>query len=82
MDRALYGIRAVELAAGVAGPMTAMLLADFGADVVKVETPTSSRDRQRPGFAMWGRGKSSMVLDLRSDRGSDQLRRLLDRADV
>ncbi|MGH3302084.1 MAG: CoA transferase, partial [Streptosporangiaceae bacterium] len=47
-----------------------------------VETPTGSRDRQRPGFAMWGRGKSSMVLDLRSDRGSDQLRRLLDRADV
>jgi len=79
---ALSGIRAVELATGVAGPMAAMLLADFGADVVKVEPLAESDDRLRPGFAMWGRGKSSVVLDPRNGRGCDQLRRLLDRADV
>jgi crotonobetainyl-CoA:carnitine CoA-transferase CaiB-like acyl-CoA transferase len=79
---ALSGIRVAELATDVAGPMAAMLLADFGADVVKVEPPTGGGDRLRPGFAMWGRGKSSFVPDPRSHSARDQLRSLLDRADV
>jgi len=79
---ALSDIRVVELATGVAGPMAAMLLADFGADVVKVEPPTGGDDRLRTGFAMWGRGKSSLVPDPRIDSGRNQLQWLLDRADV
>jgi crotonobetainyl-CoA:carnitine CoA-transferase CaiB-like acyl-CoA transferase len=79
---ALSGIRVVELATGVAGPMAAMLLADFGADVVKVEPPSGTDDRLRPGFAMWGRGKSSVLQDPASRSGRDELQWLLDRADV
>ena len=82
MDGALSGIRVVELATGVAGPMAAMLLADFGADVVRVEPLSDVDDRLRPGFAMWGRGKSSVVLDAAGRSGRDQLQWLLDRADV
>jgi crotonobetainyl-CoA:carnitine CoA-transferase CaiB-like acyl-CoA transferase len=82
MAPALAGIRVVELASGIAGPMAAMLLADFGADVVKVEPPAGDPDRARPGFRVWGRGKASLVLDPASGRDQDRLRDLLGRADV
>src|SRR5579875_2205548 len=81
MEPALAGIRVVELASGIAGPMAAMLLADFGAEVVKVEPPTGDRDRARPGFLMWGRGKASLVLDYASDRDQERLAALLRGAD-
>jgi crotonobetainyl-CoA:carnitine CoA-transferase CaiB-like acyl-CoA transferase len=79
---ALHGIRVVELATGIAGPMAAMLLADFGADVVKLESPGGDPDRSRPGFAMWGRGKTSVTLDPGEEQDRDRARALLDAADV
>jgi crotonobetainyl-CoA:carnitine CoA-transferase CaiB-like acyl-CoA transferase len=79
---ALHGIRVVELATGIAGPMAAMLLADFGADVVKLEPPGGDPDRSRPGFAMWGRGKTSVTLDPDGQHGREHARALLDAADV
>ena len=82
MPGALHGIRVVELATGIAGPMAAMLLADFGADVVKLEPPGGDPDRWRPGFAMWGRGKTSVTLDPDREQDRDRARALLDGADV
>jgi crotonobetainyl-CoA:carnitine CoA-transferase CaiB-like acyl-CoA transferase len=79
---ALHGIRVVELATGIAGPMAAMLLADFGADVVKLESPGGDPDRSRPGFAMWGRGKTSVTLDPGEEQDRDRARALLDAADA
>ncbi|HTA10522.1 MAG TPA: CoA transferase, partial [Streptosporangiaceae bacterium] len=66
----------------VAGPMAAMLLADFGADVVKLEPPGGDLDRSRPGFAMWGRGKTSVTLGPDAKQDRDHARALLDAADV
>jgi crotonobetainyl-CoA:carnitine CoA-transferase CaiB-like acyl-CoA transferase len=82
VDAALAGIRVVELASGIAGPMAAMLLADFGAEVVKVETPEGDPDRGRPGFLMWTRGKASVALDPASEHDQEDLRALIGRADV
>ena len=74
MTAPLTGVRVVELAEGVAGPMTARLLVDAGADVVKVETPDGDRARgwepRRGGlgvvFDALNRHKRSVVLDLLS----------------
>ncbi|MBV8085287.1 MAG: CoA transferase [Chloroflexi bacterium] len=59
----LEGIRVVELSTGIAGPMAGMLLADYGADVIKVEPPGGDPGRALPGFAVWNRGKRSVVVD-------------------
>jgi len=61
--RALADVRVVDLSTGVAGPLAAMLLADFGADVVKVEPPSGDPGRSRPGFVMWNRNKRRLTID-------------------
>src|SRR2546423_15473483 len=68
---ALEGVRVVDASTGIAGPLAAMLLADFGAEVVKVEPPGGDPDRAEPGFSVWNRNKRSMVLDpgAAADRG-------------
>src|SRR2546423_10456870 len=67
---ALQGIRVVDASTGIAGPLVAMLLADFGAEVVKVEPPSGDPARREPGFAVWNRNKQGVVLDtgIESDR--------------
>ncbi len=60
---ALEGIRILDLSVGIAGPLAGMLLADFGADVVKVEPPQADPARALPGFAVWNRNKRGIVLD-------------------
>lgn len=90
----LEGIRVVELGAWVAGPGAGGLLADWGADVIKVESPEGDPMRrlfavlsghgepQSPPFDLDNRGKRSVVLDLRSDEGAADLRALVATADV
>jgi crotonobetainyl-CoA:carnitine CoA-transferase CaiB-like acyl-CoA transferase len=89
---ALEGLRVVDLATVLAGPAAAKYLADFGADVIKVEAPGGDGTR-RMGWMppdggdayMWqtvGRGKRSVVLDLKSESGLDAARTLIDHADV
>jgi crotonobetainyl-CoA:carnitine CoA-transferase CaiB-like acyl-CoA transferase len=89
----LDGLRVVELAAWVAGPSAAGVLADWGADVIKVEPPGGDPQRRvfqaigvsvavAPPFELDNRGKRSVVLDLRSDEGREAMERLLDTADV
>jgi crotonobetainyl-CoA:carnitine CoA-transferase CaiB-like acyl-CoA transferase len=72
----------VEFSQGMAGPMVAMVLADNGAEVVKVEPPGGDWARSLPGFQMWNRGKSSVVLDLRREAGRRQAQSLAAGADV
>jgi crotonobetainyl-CoA:carnitine CoA-transferase CaiB-like acyl-CoA transferase len=77
---ALEGVRVVDLSTGIAGPMAAMLLADFGADVVKVEPPAGDPARALPGFAVWNRNKRCVVLD--QSQPSQKLADFLAGADV
>jgi crotonobetainyl-CoA:carnitine CoA-transferase CaiB-like acyl-CoA transferase len=90
--QALAGLRVVDMATVLAGPGVARYLADFGADVVKVESPAGDGTRRmgwidpRDGESfMWkllGRGKRAAVLDLKSEDGLAAMRTLLAEADV
>jgi crotonobetainyl-CoA:carnitine CoA-transferase CaiB-like acyl-CoA transferase len=91
---ALADLRVVELGVWVAAPAATALLADWGADVVKVEPPTGDPmrhvfgslgiddDMPNPAFALDNRGKRSVVLDLRRDDDRRRLEDLLAEADV
>ena len=92
--RPLDGIRVIELAQWVAAPAAAGTLADWGADVIKVEAPSGDPQRSmfaavgidkqipNPSFAQDNRGKRSVVLDLRSGDGRAAFESLLGTADV
>jgi crotonobetainyl-CoA:carnitine CoA-transferase CaiB-like acyl-CoA transferase len=90
MSLPLEGIRVVEYAQYVAGPLCGVLLADLGADVVKVEPPTGDGYRHvmpaAPGvgryFVPLNRGKRSIVVDLKSQAGLATSARLVATADV
>jgi crotonobetainyl-CoA:carnitine CoA-transferase CaiB-like acyl-CoA transferase len=79
---ALDGLRVVELTHGMAGELAGMVLADNGAQVVKVEPPGGLRGRERAGFLVWNRGKHSMVADLATGPGRALLDDLVRNADV
>ena len=90
-ERALEGLRILDLTRVVAGPFATALLADLGADVVKVERPGPGDDYRfgpaPPGetslsFQNQNRGKRSITLDLRTERGRELLLALVDRADA
>lgn len=74
---ALRGVLVVELAGLAPGPFCGMVLADFGAQVVRVDRPGALSDVSR-----LGRGKRSLVVDLRRPRGAFVVRRLCAQADV
>lgn len=90
----LDGVTVVELAAWVAGPSAGAILADWGAEVWKVESPKGdpfraiitalgySADIPNAPFTVDNRGKRSVVLDLRSDDGAEAFETLLNAADV
>lgn len=95
MPGPLEGIRVVEIGFWVAGPATAGLLADWGADVVKIEPPPGGDPFRgiflsavgidvpfNPPFELDNRGKRSVVLDLKTEEGRELARALVDRADV
>ncbi len=82
MTGALAGLRVLDVSWGIAGPMTTMLLADQGADVVKVEPPGGDPFRSLSGARVWHRGKRSAVLDLRDAHDRATFLALTDRADV
>jgi alpha-methylacyl-CoA racemase len=79
----LHGLRVVEMAGIGPGPYAAMLLADMGADVVRVERPArAGADADAAARDLVNRGKRSIALDLKTDDGLDVVRRLLAGADV
>ncbi|HZY17986.1 MAG TPA: CaiB/BaiF CoA-transferase family protein [Ramlibacter sp.] len=83
----LQGLRVVEFTHMVMGPACGMVLADLGADVVKIEPIEGDRTRHLLGsgagfFPMFNRNKKSIALDLRSADGTEIARRLCAKADV
>jgi crotonobetainyl-CoA:carnitine CoA-transferase CaiB-like acyl-CoA transferase len=85
----LTGVRVVESAGFITGPYCGQLLADLGADVIKVESPEGgdpfrsfAGSLYSPHFIAFNRNKRSIALDLRSERGKLVMRKLLERADV
>ena len=87
-DLPLEGLRVLELSHTVMGPTAGLLLADLGADVVKVEpAPDGDATRRLPGFAIGffgylNRNKRSLVLDLKTEDGRALVHRLAADADV
>jgi crotonobetainyl-CoA:carnitine CoA-transferase CaiB-like acyl-CoA transferase len=96
MDRPLQGVKVVEVAMWVAGPSTAAVLGDWGADVIKLEDPTTGdpirgfvtrtmgdpNARIRPPFELDNRNKRSVAVDLRRPDGHAFALRLIELADV
>ncbi|MFI7008809.1 CaiB/BaiF CoA transferase family protein [Streptomyces sp. NPDC050145] len=80
--KVLRDIQVVDLTTGIAGPIVGMFLADFGAEVVKVERPGGDPGRSLPGFAVWNRGKKSTVLDPAVTEERSFLETLLRGADI
>jgi CoA:oxalate CoA-transferase len=87
----LSGIRVVDLTRILAGPFCTMMLADMGAEVVKIETPGQGDPLRGQGvirdglswyFAAFNRNKKSVTLNLRSDEGRAALARLIEKSDV
>ncbi|WP_329419053.1 CoA transferase [Streptomyces sp. NBC_01693] len=78
----LTGVRVVELAGIGPGPFAAMLLADLGADVVRVDRPGGSVIGVEPAFDLTNRNKRSVLVDLKSEGGAGQVLDLVERADV
>lgn len=80
----LHGLTVVELASIGPGPMCAMLLADLGADVVRIDRlePSGLGVPTEPRFDVNARGRRSVALDIRQPAGRDAALRLIDRADV
>lgn len=96
MQGPLAGFRVVEVAMWVAGPSAAAILADWGADVIKIENPrggdpirgltaparTDSQLAVAPGYELDNRNKRSVAVNLRRAQGRDFALRLIDTADV
>lgn len=78
----LHGVRIVDLSWGIAGPVGVMLLADLGADVVKVEPPGGDPFRAQPGYHVWNRGRRSVAIDLKDQAGQAAFLRLCEHTDV
>src|SRR5713226_5107757 len=87
----LAGVRVVDLTRILAGPFCSMLLADMGAEVIKIEPPGEGDPVRKQGvvieglswyFAQFNRNKKSIALDLYSEDGKAILARLIERADV
>src|SRR5215475_10556395 len=82
MASAFDGIRIVELAQGIAGPYTGMLLAEQGAKVIKIEPPQGDKARGTPGFHIWNRSKQSIIADPATQEGQALIQQLIEAADV
>jgi crotonobetainyl-CoA:carnitine CoA-transferase CaiB-like acyl-CoA transferase len=78
----LDGVRVLDLSWGIAGPLGVLLLAEHGADVIKVEPPGGDPFRAYDGSRVWNRSRRSITVDLKSDDGRDVMRTLLATADV
>jgi formyl-CoA transferase len=94
MTRLLEGLRVLDVASFIAGPVATTVMADFGADVIKIEPPGGEPYRHRTGgpgvpespynyrYIVDNRTKRGLVLDLQQAAGRDVLHRLVRRTDV
>lgn len=91
MRHALEGIKVIDLTRVLAGPYATMLLADFGAEIIKIEVPKTGDDSRAFGpyvngesayFMSINRNKKSITLNLKTEEGKDILKKLVSQADV
>lgn len=82
MTAPLDGIRVIDLTSYIAGSYGAMMLADMGAEVIKVEALEGDSFRELPGFFGWNRGKRSIALNMKDPDGRAIVHRLAAGADV
>ena len=90
MSGPLSGIRIVDLSSVISGPVATVLLADQGADVIKVEPPHGDivrkmgygKNNLSPGFVTANRGKRSICIDLKTEAGVAVVKKLIEEADV
>ena len=91
MNNILEGIRVLDFGRYIAGPFCATLLADLGADVIRIEKPSGGEDRytvpliddgEGAYYLQLGRNKRGMTLNPRTDNGQEIIRRLVKTADV
>src|SRR5262245_14115247 len=82
MNGVLDGVRVLDFTWGMAGSLAGMILADYGAEVVKVEPPEGDPLRGTPPFYIWQRGKKSVVLDLHQPSDRAHAAQLAAAADV
>ena len=91
MPGALHGLKILDLSSHLSGPYCAMLLADHGADVIKIEKPNGGDEArgmppyvsgESAPFMLWNRNKRSITLDLKSDVGHAAILKLVDQADI
>ncbi len=83
----LEGIRVIEFTHMVMGPTCGMILADLGAEVIKIEPPGGDKTRKLPGlgigfFRSFNRNKKSVALDIDTPQGRDTVRRIIAQSDV
>ena len=76
------GLNVLDLTLGPAGGLTTMVMADFGAKVIKIEPPKGDPFRYMPSSESWLRGKKSRVLNLKTQHGQDQLKELISSTDI
>ncbi|MCX5887214.1 MAG: CoA transferase, partial [Proteobacteria bacterium] len=92
MSQVLKGIKVLDLTRALAGPYCTMLLADYGADVIKVELPGTGDDTRGWGppfvegesayFMSINRNKKSLTLDMKNPRSKDILERMIRQSDI
>lgn len=91
MKHALEGLKVIDLTRVLAGPYATMILADFGAEIIKIEVPNTGDDSRAFGpyvngesayFMSINRNKKSLTLNLKTDEGKEILKKLVEKADV
>lgn len=82
MPGACAGIRVLDCSRDAAGSLATMVLADFGAEVIRIEPPESDAIATMPAYLLLQRGKKSVTLDLTTSAGQSDLRRLVPGFDV
>ena len=78
----LAGLKVVDLTHGMPGALATMLLADYGADVLKLENPSGNPLETSPAFCVWNRGKKSIALDLDDPESLRSVVKLIQGSDI
>jgi crotonobetainyl-CoA:carnitine CoA-transferase CaiB-like acyl-CoA transferase len=78
----LDGVKVVDLTSYIAGSYGAMMLADLGASVIKIESPEGDSFRELPGFFGWNRGKRGICANLKTTEGREIVEKLAAQSDV
>ena len=82
MAQGFDGSTVLDFTRGMPGGIATMVMSDFGAEVIKVESPSGDRFSESPGSIQWNRGKKSVILDLKTAEGRDQAQKLAQVSDV